>query len=128
MSARKTKAEEPQTAPETTEPAAGDKKTELQQAEEKLARMNETDMLCRKYRTDFARLRAELTAMKFSEAEIKQLMKPKGRDNVPGFAWIEKETQRKYVEDLKTHTPRGDSHAGAVEHDRQQQQDDGLAR
>ena len=114
MSARRAKNEEPQTAPEPAEPAAGDKKTELQLAQEKFARMEATNKLCFKHRTDYAKLTEELTAMKFSKSDIDYLLKPKGRNNAPGYSWQEMQSQKQYLQHLSSRTSRGDSHTDVV--------------
>jgi len=126
MTARNARKDQSQTEQETTEAAAGDKKTELQQAQEKLARMEATNKLCFKHRTDYAKLTEELTALKYGKSDIDYLLKPKGRNNVPGYSWHEMESQKQYIGHLNSRTPRGGSHTDAVEG--QQQDGGGPAR
>ncbi len=88
--------------------------------------MEATNKLCFKHRTDYAKLTEELTAMKYGKTEIDYLLKPKGRNNVPGYSWHEMESQKQYISHLSNRSPRGDSHADAV--GGQQQEGGGPAR
>lgn len=121
MPARKLKTDEPQTEQETSEPAGSGKKTALQQAQEKLARMEETNKLCFKHRTDYAKLTEALAALKFSKSEIDYLLKPKGRNNAPGYSWQELESQKQYIKHISSRTPGGDSHVDAIDEGQQQE-------
>ena len=105
-------------------PARGGDK--LQQAQEKLARMEATNKICFRLRTDFAKIEGELKQFKYTKAELDHILEPKGPKNIPGFAYSEVESQRQFVQRLSSRSGPAESHAAGTEES--QQQDGEIAR
>ena len=91
----------------------------LQQAQEKLARMEATQKLCFKYQNDLELLSGELKALKLNDFEITQILEPKGPRSLPGYLKSEIERQRQFVNYLSARVKPADSHAAGIE-ERQQ--------
>lgn len=109
---------EPQAAASATEPFGSGK---LAQAEEKLARMQETNKICFRHQNDFAAIEQELKErFHYSDSEMEHILEPKGQRMIPGFGYSEMERQKQYVSYLKKNaTQRGGSHVDQVENSRE---------
>jgi len=109
------------TAPAAPEPSTGGK---LAQAEEKLARMQETNKICFRHQNDFAAIEQELKErFHYSDSELEHILEPKGQRMIPGFGYSEMERQKQYVSYLKRNaTQRGGSHVDQVESSREEGQ------
>ena len=92
----------------------------LQQAQEKLARMEETNKICFRHRMDFARIEAELQKFNYSKSELDHILEPKGPKNIPGYSYSEMESQRQYVKRFTSRNEPGESHAADVDQSRAQ--------
>jgi hypothetical protein len=109
--------EEQQQDDEQNQTRSGDK---LQQAQEKLARMEATNKICFRLRADFSKIEAELTQFNYTQAELDHILEPKGAKNIPGFSYSEMEAQRQFAKRMSTRTSPAESHEAGIE-ERQQQ-------
>jgi hypothetical protein len=96
---------------------SGDK---LQQAQEKLARMEATNKICFRLRSDFAKIEEELKPFKYTQSELDHILEPKGPKNIPGFSYSEIESQRQFVKRISSRSGTAEGHAAAVEESQKQ--------
>jgi hypothetical protein len=114
MNKRRTQTEESSVAPEPQEANAATGK--LKQAQEELARMEETQRLCFRTQNDLTKLAEELRQRKYSEFDINYLLEPKGPRKIPGYQLSDMQRQKKFIDHLKAPKP-ASSHAEAVENE-----------
>jgi hypothetical protein len=112
MARRKTQAAEAQEGAQADAAAAPDK---LQQAKDKLARMEETQSLCFRHQNNLTALAEELRERKYKDFEITYLVEPKGPRNIPGYQCSEIERQKQFVNFLSARTKPAETHAAAIE-------------
>lgn len=113
MSKRKTTSDE---APSAQEPEANPATGKLKQAQDELARMEETHRLCFRLQDDLTKLADELRQRKYSEFDITYLLEPKGSRKIPGYQLRDIARQKKFIEHLKAPKPAA-THAEAVENE-----------
>ncbi len=98
----------------------------LKQAQEELARMEETQRVCFRYQNDLKKLADELRQRKYSDFDITYLLEPKGPRKIPGYQLSDMARQRKFVGYLQEPAKPAESHADAV--DQSRQPEDEMAR
>lgn len=115
MSKRKLQSEEPQHDQEPAQEPQRQPADKLEQAQAKLARMEETNKIAFRHRTDLAKIEEELQKFNYTQAELDHILEPKGTRNIPGYSYSEMEAQKQYVSRLTVRTQRGESHTDAVQ-------------
>lgn len=119
MAKRRLQSDEPQEDQPPVPEGARQPVDKLEQAQLKLARMEETNKIAFRYRTDLTKIEQELQKFNYNQAELDHILEPKGTKNIPGYSYSEMEAQKQYVNRLSTRTQRGESHTEAVQQEPQ---------
>ncbi len=91
----------------------------LLQAQEKLARMEETNRICYRNRADFTKIEDELKKFNYSQSELDHILEPKGAKNIPGYSFFEMESQKQFVKRMSSRGGPADSHVAGVDESRE---------